>query len=357
MGNTLCLNLKQLLLITISLFSATVANSWPIDLEVGGESLLSPREICVTSNGTVVVSTSGPFEDPVIICLDPSGETICRKTIFPKGGTSRSFESGAHLVPMETGFAISLHSEPRATGINTDVAVARLDSSGDTLWTFVLGLEDELNWACTDIIRCSDEGLLITGCPGFMLPGGYLFRIGTDGRLDWITPTDVFEEYVLSAVEMPDGSFLCLTDGYTGDLTLRRVSGTGEILPAEIIDTDVFEHARSIFRIGDEVWILSAEGNVINGAKVDECCSLSRTFSILFPPEVTLRSLEPAGDSILVSGGFDGTGGYVAMIDVHGSILMDDTVSTFNQYPFVDSAVSDGVIYAMTSAQVFRLAD
>ncbi len=84
---------------------------------------------------------------------------------------SREFESGGYLVPIQEGFAAAFHSEPRATGINTDVVIAAFDKSGEPLWTYILGLDDQDNWMCSDMISCADGGVLIIGSPAQCSPG------------------------------------------------------------------------------------------------------------------------------------------------------------------------------------------
>lgn len=301
---------------------------WPAVLEIGdgADCLLQPREVNVLTGGEVVLSLSGPFEDPVIVLLDSDGQLIWKRVILEKGGSSRAFESGGYLAPVADGFAVTLHSEPRATGVDTDVAVVRMNLDGDVLWEHVLGLEDTLNWMCTGILACSDGGFFISGCPGTMIPGGYAFKLDSEGEQVWITPQDVMEGYLTSPVELPGGDFLCIFQDYSGTLSIQRISSDGEIGELVEVRSDGFMEADGLHHVDGTLWISSMPGGgFISAFRLDHQLQTDRAISTVFPSGVAVRSVEMNERGMLVSGTCD-QDGYLAIVGFDGSILWQDTV-------------------------------
>jgi len=115
---------------------AVAESTWSVEIETEVDWLYGLRDCAVLSNGNSVISITGPFEDPFLICFDHEGEILWSRHVL-KGASSRAFESNGELVTLEDGFAACYHSEPRATGIDTDVAVVRMNSSGEILWTYI----------------------------------------------------------------------------------------------------------------------------------------------------------------------------------------------------------------------------
>ncbi len=272
---------------TIALVLAATAvalSSWPVVIEVEEETLLEPMDILLLESGEVIVTLAGPFTSPEIICIDPRGSVLWHKTILHTDDMSREFESGGYLVPIQEGFAAAFHSEPRATGINTDVVIAAFDKSGEPLWTYILGLDDQDNWMCSDMISCADGGVLIIGSPGTMLPGGYALKLDSNGGLLWITATDVMEEYPVSVTENLNGDYICLQYAPWLDQTvLQPFSGEGEILPPVAVATDgITPH--TIHDLQGSLWLVSrGTGGFLDGVGLDEELAVNRAFRLGFP--------------------------------------------------------------------------
>ncbi|MBN2587063.1 MAG: hypothetical protein JXA64_05820 [Candidatus Fermentibacteraceae bacterium] len=354
-------------LLPVSAFCACfTALAWPVEIPLGEESLLGLRDCVELADGSVVLSLAGPFEDPVIACFDTDGQVLWQKKVLERGGSSRAFESGGYLVPLEDGFAAAFHSEPRATGVNTDVAVIRMNGSGDVLWTYVLGLEDELNWMCRDLILCRDGGLLVTGCPGTMLPGGYAFKLSSEGALQWITPSDVIEGFLYTAVELPDGDFLCLTEEYSGTLTLQLISIDGAILDRIEVLSDGLLEADDIHLVNGSPWVSFSYGNgFMDAFRLDGEFAVDRAVSAVFPSGVQVRFLDMSEKGFLVAGNLEDDG-FLAIACPDGRVIWQDTVDTGGDEVF-DGAFfkDDGILaygsvfdqYGMTSSVLVDFRD
>lgn len=266
---------------------------------------------------------AGPFEDPVVFLLDQQGRTLWSTAILDRGGSSRSFESGGYMVPLDDGLAVALYSEPRATGIDTDVAVARMDMDGETVWTFVLGLDDSDTWMCTDLTACSDGGLLVTGCPGTMLPGGYAFKLDSSGELEWMTPEGLIDGFVLSAVELPDGGFLALADPCCGSFSLLPLSPEGVL--GEPVEIDAGGGGpMGISLVDDGVRILlRPRGNSVTSLLYAEGQGVQDSTTAVLPEghEVRCAEVTPAG--LLTAGTSDGTA-FIRLSDADGRLLSEE---------------------------------
>ncbi len=340
--------------------------AWPVELAMGEESLLGLCDCIELADGNIVLSIAGPFEDPVIACLDPEGRVLWQKKVLEKGGTSRAFESGGYLVPLEEGFAAAFHSEPRATGVNTDVAVIRMNGSGDVLWTYVLGLDDELIWMCRDLVLCRDGGLLVTGCPGTMLPGGYAFKLSSEGELLWITPSDVIEGFLCNAVELPDGDFLCLAQEYSGILTLQKISEDGAILDRIEVRSDGLLEADDIHLVNGSPWVSCSYGeSFMNIFRLDGEFAIDRAVSTTFPSGVQVRFLDISDKGLLVAGKLEDDG-YLAIASPDGRVIWQDTVDTGGDEVFEGAFFKeDGILaygsvfdqYGMTSSILIDFRD
>lgn len=328
-------------------------NTWSATLETGDDLFYELRDGLVLSNGSTVISIAGPFENPFLICLDQEGEILWYRHILEFEGTSRAFESNGSLVTLENGFAVCFHSEPRATGIDTDIAVVRLDSSGKILWTYILGETDEAIWMSTDIIACSDGGVLVTGCPGMQIPGGFAFKLSSDGRQEWITPPESITGFALSAVETDNGDFLILVaEHYSNSTVVQRVSSDGRVSSSSTVAETIIQFKMKY--INGSLWLYSpAEGNTLQAFHLDEDFSSIQTTNLQLPQEYEARSADILEDGFLVSGGTEDGNALLAMYGFDGSLRWEKQYNT-GGIDFLHSAeyLDEGIL-AFGHAQQF----
>ncbi len=328
-------------------------NTWSTTLETGDDLFYGLRDGIVLSNGSTVISIAGPFENPFLICLDGEGEILWYRHILEFEGTSRAFESNGSLVTLEDGFAACFHSEPRATGIDTDVAVVRLDSSGEILWTYILGETDEAVWMSTDIIACSDGGVLVTGCPGMQIPDGFAFKLSSDGSQEWLTPPEAMAGFALSAVETDSGDFLILVlDEYSNSTVVQQVSSNGQVSsPRTVAETTIQFKMKYI---NGSLWVYSPiEDNSVQAFRLDEDFNPVQTIKIQLPQEYEARSADILEDRFLVSGGTEDGNALIAMYGFDGSLLWEKQYNTGGMDFLYSSTYLDEGILALGRAQQF----
>ena len=342
--------MKSISFLLLLISGSMAADTWSTTLETGDDLFYGLRDGVVLSNGSTVISIAGPFENPFLICLNGEGEILWYRHILEFEG-SRAFESNGSLVTLENGFAACFHSEPRATGIDTDVAVVRLDSSGKILWTYILGETDEAVWMSTDIIACSDGGVLVTGCPGMQIPDGFAFKLSSDGRREWLTPTEALAGFTLSAVETDSGDFLILVlDEYSNRTVVQKVSSNGHVSsPRTVAETTIQFKMKYI---NGSLWVYSKlEGNTLQAFRLDEDFNPVQTIEIRFPQEYDAGSADILEDRFLVSGGTEDGNALMAMYGFDGSLIWRKQYNT-GEMDFLHSATYlDEGILALGSAQ------
>lgn len=326
--------------------TAAAFSSWPVVIEVGEDTFLEPRDILILESGELIVTLAGPFTSPEIICIDSRGSVLWHNTILESGDMSRAFESGGFLVPIPGGFAAAFHSEPRATGVNTDVAIAAFDKGGEPVWTYVLGLEDQDNWMCSDMISCTDGGILIIGSPGTMLPGGYALKLDSNGGLLWKTATDVMEEYPVSAAENSSGDYICLQYApWLEQTMLQPISPEGELLPPAAVVTDgITPH--TIHDLQGSLWLVSrGTGGFLDGVGLDDELAVNRAMSAVLPGNADIRHISSLNEGFLLAGA-QGDSAYTAILDTGGNFLREDFLYTGGSCVFTAATEGSGAVAA-----------
>jgi len=300
---------------------AVAESTWSVEIETEVDWLYGLRDCAVLSNGNSVISITGPFEDPFLICFDHEGEILWSRHVL-KGASSRAFESNGELVTLEDGFAACYHSEPRATGIDTDVAVVRMNSSGEILWTYIMGEDDEDIWMSTDIISCSDGGLLVSGCPGQQLLGGFVFKLSSDGRLEWMTHPEEITGFALSAIQTVDGDYCILVSNYSST-TVQHITGDGLVsAPITVAESEIPFRAR-ISCIEDSFWIIPAiEDHVLYAERLYPDNGTRNEIFLQLPLDSEVELADIIEGGLLVSGATDDySDALLLLYDFNGDLL------------------------------------
>ncbi len=307
---------------------ATGDSTWSVVIEPEEDCLYSLRDCAVLSNGCAVISIAGPFEDPFLICFNTDGQISWSRHILDEGD-NRAFESNGELVALEDGFAACYHSEPRATGIDTDVAVVRMDSSGEILWTYILGEDDEDIWMSTDMISCSDGGLLVSGCPGQMFFGGFVFKLSSDGRLEWMTQPDEIEGFALSVMQTVDGDYYVLVSNYDR-LVVRHISSDGLVSDTIIVSETEIPFGARIDCIDESFWIFPAvQSHVLYGERLYPDNGTQNEIFVQLPPNSELILADTVEDGLLLSGGTDdGEDALLLLYDFNGNLVWQRRIDT-----------------------------
>ncbi len=295
-------------------------STWSVVIEPGEDCLYYLRDCAVLSNGNAVISIVGAFEDPFLICFDREGEILWSRHILDVGDY-RAFESNGELVTLEDGFAACYHSEPRATGMNTDIAVVKIDSSGEILWTYILGEDDETIWISTDMISCSDGGLLVSGCPGQQIFGGFVFKLSSDGRLEWMTQPEEIAGFALSVMQTVDDDYFVLVSDYSG-VVVHHITSHGLVsAPITVSETEIPFRAR-ISCINDSFWIFPAiENHVLYASRLYPDYGTQHEIYMQLPRGSEAGLADTTEGGLLVSGGSDDGDALLMRYDFNGNLL------------------------------------
>lgn len=330
-------------------------STWSVVIETGEDWLYGLRDCAVLSNGNAVISFAGPFEDPFLMCFDREGSVIWYRHILEKGGTSRAFESDGNLVPLEDGFAACFHSEPRATGIDTDVAVVRMDSSGRILWTYILGEDDEEIWMSTDIISCSDGGLLVSGCPGAQVPGGFVLKLSPNGRLEWMTQPEEISGFALSVTQSTGGDYIVLVfDEYCNGIRVQQISRDGVVSDPVFVSESTSPFSAEIRSFNDFYWIhFSIENNEMLVYRLDPGFSKLHEIVLQLPMwcQAGLEDFAEAG--LLLSGSSDDSNALLLFYDFNGNLLWQRSYDIGGEDNFSDASFSNRGVLAVGSTQTY----
>ncbi len=299
---------------------ATGESTWSVAIEPEEDCLYYLRDCAVLSNGYAVISIAGAFEDPFLMCFDREGEILWSRHILDEGD-QRAFESNGELVVLEDGFAACYHSEPRATGINTDVAVVRMDSSGEILWTYILGEDDEVIWMSTDMISCSDGGLLVSGCPGQQFFGGFVFKLSSDGRLEWMTQPEEITGFALSVIQTVDGDYCVLVSNYNST-TVQHITSDGLVsAPITVTETEM-PFGATIRCINDSFWIFPAiEGHVLYAEQLYPGNGTQNEVFLQLPSNSEIILADILEDGLLLSGGIGDGDALLTKYDLDGNLV------------------------------------
>lgn len=332
--------------------SSTVAgdSTWSAAFEIEPDWLYGLRDCAVLSNGSAVISFTGPFEDPFLICFDHEGEILWSRHILEKGGSSRAFESNGELVALDDGFAACYHSEPRATGVDTDVAVVRMDSSGGILWTYILGEDDEDVWMSTDMISCFDGGLLVSGCAGTMLPGGFVFKLSSDGRLEWMTQPEEIAGFALSVMQTVDGDYSVLSiDEYSGSTVVQHIDSSGLVSALVTVSDTTIPFGGRITRIDDSFWIVHAiENHVLYAERLYPDNGTRSEIIVQLPSDSEVKVADILEGRLLLSGWTDDLNDALLLqYNLNGDLLWQRCYDTGAEENLFEAVLSDQAIVAM----------
>ena len=262
------------------------ASGFPVLLGSSDVWLYSIQDIARCSDGGYALTVCEVMEDPTVIWLGPCGELVDER---PFSSVGRRLESGGWLLPRrEGGLYLCCFSEPRATGMDADIALFGISADGEQQWVHQIGREeDDGVYIGLGAVLSSDGGCAVLGLPGFysgrpgflrlISPAGemewelalqmegddetffpvalgrsgdgflvlmkhawrevvLMVRVGRDGRLDWASECPVPCSYGPSAFRDHDGlvDFYYSVDDHSG--VLGRIDSDGVILRTAIVE-------------------------------------------------------------------------------------------------------------------------
>ncbi|MDI6807944.1 MAG: M6 family metalloprotease domain-containing protein [Candidatus Eisenbacteria bacterium] len=224
--------------------------------------------IIQASNGGLVVtgetkSYGAGGNDLLLMKLDSSGNHLWTSVL---GGSSEDYGSSVTQTS-DGGFAVTGGTNSLGSG-DYDVLIAKFDSAGTHLWTQTLGDMYEDYGSC--IIETSDSCLVVTGTTG-----GYgassndllLVKLDSLGNILW---TRVLggntEDYGFSVVETSDKGFVVTgkTNSFGAggsDILLTKFDSAGNHLWTKVFGGSYDEYGSSLVKASDEGFVVTGRTN------------------------------------------------------------------------------------------------
>ncbi len=312
---TAALSAIVLAVTTGTTFSRLITNEYPWENSYGG--------VCELSDGSIATAHGMIMEDYQISVFNRDGElTLLIDGLSVPG---RALESGGWLVPLsDGGFYFVSYSEPRATGVNSDIAIFKISRDLDVEWTNVTGENTEDVFTGFGAAGTPAGGIALLGGSGYAGQDAFLRAYDRQGRLTWEHTYPEEDGYLPLAVgQVDDGNLVLLSHQWQDNTYLQKFDGSGN-MEWELV-----------------VPFKSESGPV-------SFCTMDAGYGVYFPGgEDGTRSgvtliVNPAGERI-------GTG-----VFTHGMLLQDVLLAAEYQVILVGSRVIDGANSAVMESYDYQ---
>ncbi len=290
--------------ITGDTFSRLIPNEYPWEY--------SYNDVTELSDGSSAVSSGMVMEDLQVLIFDSTGELI--STMDGLSVPGRELESGGWLVPLaDGGFYFVSYSEPRATGVDSDIAVFKISGDHEMEWTEIIGENTEDVYTGFGAAGTPDGEIVILGGEGYAGQNAFLRAYGPRGDRTWEYTYPEDDGYLPVGVgRVDDGYLVLLSHRWQENTFLQKFDGSGNMEWELVIP------------------YVSHPGPV-------SFCTMDAGYGVYFQGgEDGSRSgvtviASPAGERI-------GTG-----VFTHGMLLQDVLLAVDHQLILVGSKVIDGV--------------
>lgn len=163
-----------------------------------------------------------------LIRTNAEGNILWSRPFYESNTSSRDFESGGYILPTaDGGCLISGYSEPRATGIDTDVCLVKVDSTGAIVWEQIFGENDDNVYSITGLAGSTRGYLLAFSHP---YTDAFFVMYDQTGNMLWQSEY-LNEEYYIEALTADnDDGFLAMgKDGYGQESWILKIDNTGQL--------------------------------------------------------------------------------------------------------------------------------
>ena len=215
--------------VLLILFFAAQGNSFSEHLPISFTREHQCKDIEQLADGTYAATFGMVFEDLFLLHLDSEGRLLTEQNNLSVQG--RGLEGGGWILPLEEGgcFVVA-YSEPRATGVNSDIVVFRLDSDCSIEWTLNLGEDSEDAYRCIGTAKTDNDGLIVFGGRGFTGDDMFANSYSADGELQWEYIFDEDEGYLpISIGEAVDGNLVLLSRMWNDTTYLQKLDTNGNL--------------------------------------------------------------------------------------------------------------------------------
>ena len=202
-------------------FSRMMPVEYPWEYRYGG--------VWELSDGSIAVVNGMIMEDFEVFHFDDRGNLIyiAERLSVP----DRALESGGWLVPLsEGGFYMVSFSEPRATGVNSDIAVFKISDAFTVDWMEIIGENSEQVFTGFGAAGTPGGGVAVLGGEGYAGLNAFLRGYGSDGELVWEHVYQEEDGYLpLSVCQVDDGNLVLLSHRWEEKTTLQKFDSRGNM--------------------------------------------------------------------------------------------------------------------------------
>ncbi len=261
-----------------------------------------------------------------LIRTDAEGNILWSRPFYESNTSSRDFESGGYILPTANGGClISGYSEPRATGIDTDVCLIKVDSTGVIVWEQVFGKNDDSVYNTAGLAGSTSGYLLAFSHP---YTDAFFVMYDHAGNMLWQSE-NLNEEYYIEAftADNNDGFLAIGKDGYGQESWILRIDNTGQLEYIKIPENTQIHHTASVDATEDG-------GYVICGRTEDSDAFLTRmdhrgdplwSYTSEFQGTDRATCVEVMADGMIAFAGLEKSGddeysGWLALLDHTGEL-------------------------------------
>ena len=187
------------------------------------------KDVAQLEDGSFAVALGMVFDDLVLLHLNSIGELISVQSDFDVPG--RELEGGGRIITCpEGGCYVVAYSEPRATGINSDIALFKLNPDCAIKWTVQIGENTDDVYTCFGAAGAEENGLVVLGGSGYSGENAFVRRYSAGGSLVWEYELDPEEGYLPAAIgQVDNGSLVLLGHQWSGNTYLQKLDDRGNL--------------------------------------------------------------------------------------------------------------------------------
>lgn len=219
--------MKRIILLLPFLVPCASGSSFTRLFSVSEAWFCSSLDVCELANGTFAFTQADVMDDVMLFRLDSEGSLLDGQDDMRVPG--RSLESGGWVLPASDGGCfVCSYSEPRATGVNSDIALFRLSDEGWIEWYAHIGSGEETVYSGIGAAVSGNGGCAVLGTIERGYGGSFLRMYSPSGDLEWEIDLKEFLNFQPVSLSSAEGGFLILFVNEWGDGALAlRVSREG----------------------------------------------------------------------------------------------------------------------------------
>lgn len=219
--------------VSVSIFVSAVTGiaageDLSILMPVQDEWELQFKDVAQFSDGSYGIVMGMVMEDLAVLRISPAGVSRSGYRFSVPG---RALESGGWILPTgDNGCFAVAYSEPRATGVDSDIAIVKLAEDFTEEWTVVIGEDTDEVFSCYGAAKTASGGIAVLGDTGYQGDSPFVRAYTPEGEFDWEYCPDPEDEYLpLTIGSTEDGVILLSSHQWTDKTYLQKIDGNGSL--------------------------------------------------------------------------------------------------------------------------------